>query len=30
MRHAARGDNKSPAFEFHWNLGTNPHLRPIP
>jgi Raf kinase inhibitor-like YbhB/YbcL family protein len=22
MRHAARGDNKSPAFEFHWNLGT--------
>jgi phosphatidylethanolamine-binding protein (PEBP) family uncharacterized protein len=23
MRHAARGENKSPAFEFHWNLGTN-------
>ena len=25
MRHAARGENKSPAFEFHWNLGTNPY-----
>ena len=24
MRNAVRGDNKSPAFEFHWNLGTNP------
>src|SRR4051812_33033924 len=24
MRHAVRGDNKSPAFEFRWNLGTNP------
>jgi hypothetical protein len=22
MRHAGRGDNKSPAFEFHWSLGT--------
>ncbi len=28
MRHAARGDNKSPAFEFHWNLGTNPAAAP--
>jgi phosphatidylethanolamine-binding protein (PEBP) family uncharacterized protein len=24
MRHAGRGENKSPAFEFHWNLGVNP------
>jgi hypothetical protein len=23
MRNAGRGENKSPAFEFHWNLGTN-------
>jgi Raf kinase inhibitor-like YbhB/YbcL family protein len=22
MKYAARGDNKSPAFDFHWNLGT--------
>ncbi len=22
------GDNKSPAFEFHWNLGTNPGTAP--
>ena len=28
MRNAARGDNKSPAFEFHWNLGTNPATAP--
>jgi phosphatidylethanolamine-binding protein (PEBP) family uncharacterized protein len=28
MHHAARGDNKSPAFEFHWNLGTNPGSAP--
>jgi len=28
MRHAFRGDNKSPAFEFHWNLGTNPAAAP--
>jgi Raf kinase inhibitor-like YbhB/YbcL family protein len=28
MRHSARGDNKSPAFEFHWNLGTNPAAAP--
>jgi len=23
MKHAFRGENKSPAFEFHWNLGVN-------
>src|SRR5260370_39338073 len=28
MRHAGRGENKSPAFEFHWNLGTNPGTAP--
>ena len=28
MRHAGRGDNKSPAFEFHWSLGTNPAAAP--
>src|SRR5262249_32102350 len=28
MHHAGRGDNKSPAFEFHWNLGTNPTNAP--
>jgi hypothetical protein len=28
MRHAARGENKSPAFEFHWNLGNNPASAP--
>jgi Raf kinase inhibitor-like YbhB/YbcL family protein len=28
MRHAARGDNKSPAFEFHWNLGASPGSAP--
>jgi Raf kinase inhibitor-like YbhB/YbcL family protein len=28
LTHAARGDNKSPAFEFHWNLGTNPATPP--
>lgn len=28
MRHAVRGENKSPAFEFHWNLGTNPASAP--
>lgn len=28
MHNAARGDNKSPAFEFHWNLGTNPGTAP--
>ena len=24
MKNAFRGENKSPAFEFHWNLGPNP------
>jgi hypothetical protein len=24
MKYSLRGDNKSPAFEFHWNAGTNP------
>src|SRR5438552_17835629 len=24
MRNAGRGENKSPAFEFHWSLGPNP------
>jgi Raf kinase inhibitor-like YbhB/YbcL family protein len=28
MHNAARGDNKSPAFEFHWNLGVNPGSAP--
>jgi Raf kinase inhibitor-like YbhB/YbcL family protein len=28
MTNAARGDNKSPAFEFHWNLGINPGTAP--
>ncbi len=28
MKYAGRGDNKSPAFEFHWNLGTNPTTMP--
>jgi hypothetical protein len=28
MKNAGRGDNKSPAFEFHWNLGTNPASAP--
>ena len=28
MKHSGRGDNKSPAFEFHWNLGTNPGTAP--
>lgn len=27
-RHAARGDNKSPAFEFRWYLGTAPTAAP--
>ena len=26
MHNAGRGDNKSPAFEFHWTLGPNPGL----
>ena len=24
MKHSMRGDNKSPAFEFHWSIGANP------
>ena len=24
MKYSGRGENKSPAFEFHWNLVTNP------
>jgi len=28
MLHAGRGGNKSPAFEFHWNLATNPTTAP--
>jgi Raf kinase inhibitor-like YbhB/YbcL family protein len=27
-RNAGRAENKSPAFEFHWNLGTNPATAP--
>src|SRR5579862_2483902 len=28
MKNSGRGDNKSPAFEFHWNLGPNPAMAP--
>jgi Raf kinase inhibitor-like YbhB/YbcL family protein len=28
MRHAVRGENKSPAFEFRWNLGTTEAAAP--
>ncbi len=28
MHFAGRGDNKSPAFDFHWTLGTNPAAAP--
>ncbi|HVW09660.1 MAG TPA: YbhB/YbcL family Raf kinase inhibitor-like protein [Bryobacteraceae bacterium] len=28
MLNAGRGDNKSPDFEFHWDLGTNPTSTP--
>jgi Raf kinase inhibitor-like YbhB/YbcL family protein len=28
MHNAGRGDNKSPAFEFHWSLGPNPASAP--
>ena len=28
MKYSGRGDNKSPAFEFHWNLGTEPGSAP--
>ncbi|MGA3235963.1 MAG: YbhB/YbcL family Raf kinase inhibitor-like protein [Bryobacteraceae bacterium] len=28
MRNAGRGENQSPAFEFHWSLSTNPGAAP--
>ena len=28
MHNAGVGDNKSPAFEFHWNMGPNPGTAP--
>ena len=28
MKYAAGGENKSPAFEFHWNMGVNPASAP--
>jgi Raf kinase inhibitor-like YbhB/YbcL family protein len=28
MRNAGRGENKSPAFEFHWSQGTTPASAP--
>jgi len=28
MHHAGRGDNNSPAFEFHWMMGTMPASAP--
>jgi Raf kinase inhibitor-like YbhB/YbcL family protein len=28
MHHAFRGDNKSPAFEFHWSVGNTPATAP--
>ena len=28
MHHAGRGDNKSPAFEFHWSTGNTPSAPP--
>lgn len=28
MHNAGRGDNKSPAFEFHWSMGENPTTPP--
>ncbi len=28
MENAGRGGNKSPEFEFHWTLGTNPAPAP--
>jgi Raf kinase inhibitor-like YbhB/YbcL family protein len=28
MQHAGRGENKSPAFEFHWSLGPTPASAP--
>jgi Raf kinase inhibitor-like YbhB/YbcL family protein len=28
LKNAGRGENKFPAFEFHWNLGTDPGTAP--
>jgi len=28
MKHAGRGENKSPAFEFHWTAGNDPVAAP--
>ena len=28
MKYSGRGENKSPAFEFHWTLGPNPAAAP--
>ena len=28
MKHSGRGDNKTPEFQFHWMLGTNPGAAP--
>ena len=28
LKHASRFENKSPAFEFHWNAGSNPGSAP--
>ena len=28
MKYSSRGDNKSPAFEFHWTLGPDPGSAP--
>ena len=28
MRHAGRGENRSPAFEFHWSFGPTPGSAP--
>ena len=28
MKNSVRGENISPAFEFHWNLGPNPTTQP--
>ena len=28
MRHAGRGENKSPQFEFHWSMGPTPASAP--
>jgi hypothetical protein len=28
MKHSGRGENKSPAFEFHWNIANEPTAPP--